>query len=298
MSTCVQKHNNKAIRNFHNRHLMASVDIRPRRFIDTHTLNLVELDDTTVLSYAILSHRWLHGEEVVNHEYLHPFGKTLSKSGYQKIQAVCRQARQDNLRYVWVDTCCIEQGNHNDVAANITSMYAYYQNAEVCYAYLVDVPQTRRFPEDSRWFGRGWTLQELLAPRTVIFFDKNWVRIGDKQSLQQDISRRTAIPPGVLSGEQSISDVNVLDRMSWAFWRTTTRPQDGAYCLQGLLGVSIEPDYCEDMIGTFNRLGKAVFDAHPELKEKLGVGDDLFHRSNENFYGLLKDKLIGVFRTL
>jgi len=87
--------------------------------------------------------------------------------------------------------------------------------------------------------------------------------------------------------------------MSWALWRTTTRPQDGAYCLQGFWGVSIEPDYREDMTMSFNRLGKAVFETHPELKERLGIDDRFFRNPNDsNFYDLLKENVIGALRTL
>ncbi|KAK7443564.1 hypothetical protein VKT23_015737 [Stygiomarasmius scandens] len=272
-------------------HLMTPVNICPRRLIDARTLKLVEFDTNTFIPpYAILSHRWT--EEVVYDEFVQPHAETFAKSGYLKIDAACRQARQDGIGYIWVDTCCIKQGDPADVSANITSMYAFYQNTEVCYAYLADVPWPEKYIVLSDWFERGWTLQELIAPRTVVFFDKDWQRIGDKHELRDTIYWKTTIPPAILSGEQFIQDIDVLTRMTWAMQRSTTKAQDEAYCLQGLLGVSLEPNYDENFLASFNRLGKALFDAQPELKARLGVDDDLFRNPNSPyFWDLLFSKI-------
>ncbi|KAK7466440.1 hypothetical protein VKT23_005162 [Stygiomarasmius scandens] len=274
--------------------LMASISVCPRRLVDTSTLKLVEFsEDATIPPYAILSHSWITGEEVVYDEFIHLEDETKLKSGYLKIEAACRQARKDDIRYIWIDTCCIEQGNHADVKTNITSMYAYYQNAYVCYSYLADFPEPAIWFRASKWFRRGWTLQELVAPRTVIFFDKYWHRIGDKGEFLQDVSLQTIIPSSILSGRRSIHSVDMLTRMSWATLRRTTRPQDRAYCLQGLLGVSVEPDYKEHWRTSFNRLGKALFDTHPELKAKLGISDELFiDLDSKHFYALIHKKSV------
>ncbi|THV00633.1 hypothetical protein K435DRAFT_440570 [Dendrothele bispora CBS 962.96] len=243
---CIHMEGNRAmsIINPTSPHLMAPVDVCPHRFIDTQSLELVEFsseDNIIIPPYAILSHTWITGEEISYDEYCQPLEETYYKLGYQKIVAACQRAHEQNLRYIWIDTCCIKQSDDNDVAVNITSMYGYYQNAEVCYVYLVDVTALQSdWPtqlRDSQWLGRGWTLQELLAPKTVLFFDEDWQYIGDKHKLQGLIHHETAIPQGVLSGEQSIQDINVLDRMSWATKRETTKLQDQAYCLQGLLGL-------------------------------------------------------------
>ncbi|KAK7473174.1 hypothetical protein VKT23_001273 [Stygiomarasmius scandens] len=252
--------------------LMTLIDLCPCRFIDTCTFELVEFRKCSIIPpYAILSHRWNPTEELTCEEFLHPQEETFYKSGYHKIRAACQKARlDDDIRYIWIDTCCIKRGEHTDVKTNITSMYGYYQNAEVCYAYLVDIPQPAKQFETSEWFERGWTLQELLAPKTVIFFDKYWQRIGDKHELQDSIHRRTSIPLQVLCGEQSIHDINVLIRVSWAIERETTRPQDQAYCLQGLLGASIVPNYNECKWTAFQRLGEALLDT-PKLDVQEGL---------------------------
>ncbi|KAK7439994.1 hypothetical protein VKT23_017247 [Stygiomarasmius scandens] len=288
----------QAIKNLTSPALMVpDVNICPRRLIDARSLELVEFNDRdTIPPYAILSHTWskkgeniaFGGGEVVYAEFIQPTKETSLKRGYRKIKAACRQACRDGINYVWVDTCCIKQGNHEDVATNITSMYAYYQNAEVCYTYLVDVRKSATFQRSeeydfepvSNWFQRGWTLQELLAPRTVVFFDHDWRYIGDKYLLREYINQQTIIPIPVLTSEWSIQDVDILTRMSWSIDRRTTKPQDDAYCLQGLLGVLIEPDYDESWVTSFNRLGKAILDAQPELREGLGIDVKSFSNPN------------------
>ncbi|THU97861.1 HET-domain-containing protein [Dendrothele bispora CBS 962.96] len=243
--------------------------------------------------YAILSHRWIQGQEVSYQEFLDGASRNASsgplnlfstkrKSGYNKIRAACQQALKDGLRYIWIDTCCIDKGDHDDVVRNIKSMYAYYQNAEVCYTYLADVDG---FPsssfENSKWFHRGWTLQELLAPSYVVFFDQAWNRIGSKDELKNEIATVTTIPKDVLSGERPIHDVDPLTRMTWAVGRETTKPQDQAYCLLGLLGVSIDPDYDEDVRMSFERLRTVFVETHPERGEVEAV---------EDFYSFLNDR--------
>ncbi|KAK7440025.1 hypothetical protein VKT23_017277 [Stygiomarasmius scandens] len=256
--------------------LMAPINVCPRRFIDSDTLRLVEFSENDFIPpYAILSHKWIWGSEVRYDEFKRPYEETFLMPGYQKIKAACQQASRDGIRLVWLDTCCIDYGRPADIAINVISMYAYYQNAEVCYTYLADIVDGSTLG-GSEWFRRGWTLQELLAPRTVVFFNRYWQRIGDKRQLQNDLHWITTIPPAVLSGESSIQDIDVLTRISWAKGRKTTREQDLAYSLQGLLGVSIQPDFQESYLCSFKRLGKALLDVRPELKERLGLNDELF----------------------
>jgi len=149
--------------------------------------------------YAILSHTWLIGYEISFKDYSQPRDMYNTESpyklGYRKIIKACQQAREDGHNYIWVDTCCIDQTNPAEVARNIKSMYGFYQQAVVCYAYLSDVRDEWPVMKDgkwegkkeaidqfkaSRWFRRGWTLQELVAPPKVIFLNQKWRRIGEK----------------------------------------------------------------------------------------------------------------------
>ncbi|KAK7464312.1 37S ribosomal protein S22 [Stygiomarasmius scandens] len=300
---------------------MGSTDTYPSCFILTPQVRLVKREPDHT-QYAILSHRWNLDEEISYKDFFayEPLSfqwnsevteitqndinirevsgrlsevptELMDKSGYKKILGACRQARLDGIHYLWVDTCCIEQGNHADVNKNVTSMYAYYQNAQICYVYLADVEDKLDMfwefgkQSGSEWFQRGWTLQELLAPRNVVFFNKHWERIGDKHELRDRIYHTTTIPPDVISGECSIQDIDVLTRMSWSIKRSTTRPQDLAYCLQGLLDVTVEPDYEEHHFTSFNRLGKALLDAHPAFFDaNPELKDGLFQNVNDSYF--------------
>ncbi|KAF2207645.1 hypothetical protein CERZMDRAFT_50719 [Cercospora zeae-maydis SCOH1-5] len=132
-------------------------------------------------SYAILSHTW--GKNEVSFDDFHQ-DDAKTRDGYRKIEYTCAQALKDGIEYVWVDTCCIDKRSSADLSEAINSMYRWYYNAQVCYAYLEDVwtpPESRR----SLWFTRGWTLQELIAPETVRFFEV------PKQHLVPGIARGT-----------------------------------------------------------------------------------------------------------
>jgi hypothetical protein len=146
--------------------------------------------------YAILSHTWgADTEEVTYRDLIDGAGK--KKVGYKKIRFCGQQARHDGLQYFWVDTCCIDKSNNAELPEAINSMFRWYCDAARCYVYTSDVsitglPQNSDQPvlswepsfRASRWFTRGWTLQELLAPASVEFFTQEGVRLGDKRSLQ------------------------------------------------------------------------------------------------------------------
>ncbi|KAF5371585.1 hypothetical protein D9758_003434 [Tetrapyrgos nigripes] len=270
---------------------MASLDVRPQRLIDIYTHQPVEFQkNDRIPPYAILSHTWTKTQSGVADEVtlselrsVQNADKIRSKSGYQKILAACSQAFRDGLDYIWIDTCCIDRHTHEDVARNIRPMYAYYQNSEICYAYLADKQvgsEERWTPGDNMWFRRGWTLQELLAPREVVFYDAKWKQIGSKRFLQDVLYHSTAIPQAVLTGTQPLQEVDPIERMSWALGRETTRPQDQAYCLLGLLGVSMDPDYDEDVKSAFGRLWTAFVesfvDAQPEHVVAVGSSEDFY----------------------
>ncbi|KAF5357286.1 hypothetical protein D9758_005960 [Tetrapyrgos nigripes] len=133
----------------------------------------------------------------------------------------------------------------------------------VCYVYLRDVsikfhPRNPKSTfKDSRWFKRGWTLQELLAPRNVVFLDKDWVRIGTRWTLRDVASAITSIPVEVFEG-RDINAYSVAQRMSWAALRETTRPEDQAYSLMGIFGVSMPPIYGEGGAKAFMRLQQEI----------------------------------------
>jgi len=168
------------------------------------------------------------------------------KAGYTKIERCCDQAVGDGFEYVWIDTCCIDKSSSAELSEAINSMYMWYKNAKVCYAYLADVEpllKTSLSPlaqfEKSRWFTRGWTLQELIAPAKVEFFAGNWSRFGTKAKLHSALSQVTGIDEGTLTGGRDLREVSIAKKMSWASKRVTTRTEDIAYCLLGIFGVNL-----------------------------------------------------------
>ena len=169
-------------------------------------------DNIPILEYAILSHTWGEDTEEVTFQDLRD-GTGNSKAGFGKIQFCGEQGRRDGLEYFWVDTCCIDKSNSTELTEAINSMFRWYQNATKCYVYLQDVSTTKRkasnqFSEftwepafqTSRWFTRGWTLQELLAPTSVEFFSREGRRVGDKRTLEQQIHKITGIAVSALQG--------------------------------------------------------------------------------------------------
>jgi hypothetical protein len=182
--------------------------------------------------YAILSHTWgADTEEVTFQDLINDTGK--SKTGYHKIRFCGEQARHDGLQYFWVDTCCIDKSNSTELAEAINSMFRWYRNAAKCYVHLSDVSINKRkasnqFSETtwepafraSKWFKRGWTLQELLAPTSVEFFSREGKRLGDKRTLEQQVHEITGIAISALQGSL-LSEFSITERMSWAEIRQT-----------------------------------------------------------------------------
>jgi len=233
---------------------------RPDNSIETK--NFVNDDD--IPPYAILSHTWgLDTDEVTLADLKNDTGK--QKVGFEKILFCGEQARQDDLEYFWVDSCCIDKSDSVELQEAINSMFRWYQRAKKCYVYLSDVSQpTVNIGDDmnnlpceqafrkSRWFTRGWTLQELLAPEIVEFFSKERVRIGNKKSLERYIAEVTGIPIKVLRGD--LFTFSISERLSWQENRNATRKEDKAYSLLGICGVHISLIYGEGEKNAYRRL--------------------------------------------
>jgi len=221
-----------------------------------------------VPAYAILSHTW--GEEEVVFQDMEDnadMGKTVRKAGWEKIQFCAKQAEADGLRYFWIDTCCIDKENAGELGAAINSMFRWYQNAERCYVYLSDVSKPNNGAESqrvwekafrkSRWFTRGWTLQELLAPTSVEFFSQECSRLGDIPSLMQLIHETTRIPKAALGGAP-LPRFSEKMRFSWIERRNTRDEEDKAYSLLGIFDVEMPLRYGEGSASAFKRLEEEI----------------------------------------
>ncbi|KAG8526146.1 uncharacterized protein KY384_000139 [Bacidia gigantensis] len=235
------------------------------RLINTNSLELEEFFDSKIPEYAILSHRW--GQKEISFKEFRK-DKTPDDAGKSKIIRCCALARTRSISWVWIDTCCIDKRSSAELSEAINSMYRWYQNAKECYIYLSDVvlpgkclPSSndasyQQFHESFRqslWFTRGWTLQELLAPRKSFFFDSDWEIISSQEDLVSDIAEATGISREDLESAD-LKSASIARRMYWASKRETSRAEDMAYCLLGIFDINMPLLYGEGIEKAFRRL--------------------------------------------
>jgi hypothetical protein len=240
--------------------------MRLLQYSESGELSIHGFDNGDIPPYAILSHTWgADGDEVTFADLQTGGGRR--KRGYKKILFCGRQARRDNIQYFWVDTCCIDTTDKAEHSQAIQSMFRWYRSATKCYVFLSDVSTNadgisvesswESAFRLSRWFTRGWTLQELLAPTTVEFFSQEGEKLGNKVSLTPLIRKITGISLEVLKGAPLFHS-STNERWRWAEGRKTKRDEDRAYCLQGIFGIELAPVYGEGESGAFDRLKHEV----------------------------------------
>ncbi|RYP61956.1 hypothetical protein DL769_007497 [Monosporascus sp. CRB-8-3] len=265
--------------------------------IRTDTLQLEYVTDAIAEGkpYAILSHCWEEGHEVSFQEFCDvDVGTARHKKGFTKIRTACAYARVEEppLDHCWVDTCCIDKKSSAELTEAINSMFKWYREAAVCYAYLHDLPGHGDLEQQltlCRYFTRGWTLQELIAPRKMQFFDGEWKRCGTKQGLQGPLHKITNIPLEVLMDGDKVHSECIARRMSWAAHRQTGRVEDQAYCLLGIFGISMPMIYGEGW-QAFRRLQEELIkDNHDRSifawKSTMTITSDSSSRSTEDDNG-------------
>lgn len=233
------------------------------RLIDTSTFELQSgfQDRFKQEGYAILSHRW-DGAEIIFDQLpqytqeLRTATRPLRTPQLDKIRGACDQARSDGIKWMWIDTCCINKNNSTEESESINSMFNWYREAKVCYTYFNDVEKTSGGGDaglfnatgtgkPSVWFTRGWTLQELLAPVKMLFYDKHWKYLGTRAELSGILSAITGIQTAYLTGQEDFRKACIAQKMSWMADRTTTREEDMAYSMLGIFGINLNPQYGE-----------------------------------------------------
>lgn len=249
------------------------------RFLTTDAdgaLSLTKDLETPPDRYAVLSHTWASDvdEEVTIDDILNK--KNAGKTSYCKLHFCTNQIQKDGLKYVWVDTCCIDQSNSAELSEAINSMFRWYGGSDRCYVYLSDVSvggggledgSWLRAFRDTKWHTRGWTLQELLAPKSVEFFSAEGVFLGNKLTLESVLHEVTGIPIRALQGEP-LSSFSIKERFAWAEKRATRKAEDKWYCLLGVFGVSMSW-----------RGGEGEPSARQRLMRKIVGSSDEFLRS-------------------
>jgi len=243
------------------------------RLLNTRTLTL-----TTFIGempeYVILSHRWEAEELVFEDVMKEPISNISSpartKRGFTKVQGTCALAIKDGFDWVWIDSCCIDKSSSAELQEAINSMFRWYQEAQICYAYLSDVLDEQAGCdvafEQSLWFTRGWTLQELLAPYSVEFYAADWAPIGSKASRADQIASVTGIDLAALKNGwyDSKDKYQAAEKISWAAHRRVTRTEDMAYSLLGLFDANMPLLYGEGGPKAFRRLQQAVFESEAD----------------------------------
>jgi hypothetical protein len=238
-------------------------------------LSLTQDIINNTIPYAILSHTWGDDGDEVNFKDLTD-DSWRTKAGHRKLRFCGEQATRDGLQHFWVDTCCIDKSNNAELSEAINSMFRWYRNAAKCYVYLTDVstndpdkidPSLQSWEaafRSSRWFTRGWTLQELIAPQSVEFFCSNNKRLGDKKSLERQLHEITGIAVSALQGTP-LSEFSFDERMAWAKNRETKREEDKAYSLLGIFDIYIPLIYGE---GTKNALYRLQDEFHKRSNKR------------------------------
>ena len=238
------------------------------RLLDTTTGRFVSVKDLSKVHYAILSHVWTRpGEprypeqtyqDVRQIQRQHAGADSVVPFFSEKVRGFCERARADRFTLAWADTCCVNKTDDEEMSEAINSMFSWYRDASVCNAILSDVDyhgNDNLGYEDafrrSRWFTGGWTLQELLAPKTTLFFSSQWYPLGSNLTLAPRIADITGIPRDILVHVKPLNEVNASGRISWAARRQTTRTEDEAYSLIGLLGVKMSISYGEGRAAFF-----------------------------------------------
>ncbi|KAI1418808.1 heterokaryon incompatibility protein-domain-containing protein [Xylaria sp. FL1777] len=236
------------------------------RLINSRTLKFHEFEQSSssVPPYAILSHTWGEGEVTFRDMSSGSPQAITRKKGYAKITQTCRLARENDLEYVWIDTCCIDKSSSAELSESINSMFMWYGNAATCYVFLSDFITGKTKLGDCRWWTRGWTLQELLAPKNLTFYDATWKPVGTKITLITRIAKITRIREAVLWDKREILLCPVSQRMSWAAFRQTTRVEDEAYCLLGIFGIHLPLLYGEGRMA-FRRLQEEIIRRNIDL---------------------------------
>ena len=236
------------------------------RLLDVSSLQPRSFELRDAPQYAILSHTW--GEEEISFQNLTEGANNRNKLGWKKILGFCEVCKLLGLNWVWIDTCCIDKSSSAELSEAINSMFAYYNRSTLCIAYLGDVlphyqndnggeVSDKAFGQ-SRWFTRGWTLQELIAAKRIDFCAQNWSIIGNKDSLRDSLHTITLIDPKVLEYPWRVYNCSIAQRMSWASRRETTRPEDEAYCLMGIFSVNMPLLYGEGGKKAFLRLQQEI----------------------------------------
>lgn len=162
-----------------------------------------------------------------------------NRRSFWKLDACCEQAKKDKIYFLWFDHGCVDMTNDYQLSELFMSRYRWYSESRRCYVYLEDVdPKKEAEPEkqilESKWFRDQWTLVALIAPKDVLFFNKNFHYFGSKMRFSNRIPSVTGICRKVLEDPSFLSRVSIADRMRWVLRRKMLGEVAAVYLMSGI----------------------------------------------------------------
>ncbi|KAI6095815.1 hypothetical protein F5141DRAFT_1265501 [Pisolithus sp. B1] len=172
----------------------------------------------------------------------------------EKLRSFCKKTRELGYKWAWSDTCCIDKSTSSTLDQSLTSMYKWYADSAATLVFLADAVHPSK-PGDltrSLWMTRAWTLQELLAPKVIFFYDSRWKPylniFGENHKQSVDIMQELA--DAIKISHRTITtfspdDLAIREKLRLASTRNATYVEDIAYSLIGIFKSDIRPHYGE-----------------------------------------------------
>lgn len=272
------------------------------KLLHTGSLNLHEFPEDNPPRYGTLSYTWGPPADELSHRDVKDGADLCVRTSpsAHRVKLASQRAREMGYDYIWIDTLCIDQTSSAEVSEGVNASYRWISKADCCLVHLSDLPASSS-PDTScideeelrrcRWFRRGWTLQELVAPRQLVLYDCDWNRRGDKktETVRQLLARVSGVEEAVLEDPACVRGISLGRRMAWAAGRLTSRPEDRAYSLLGLCGVNMPIIYGEGDRAFF-RLQEEVLKNSVDLSLLLWRQAPLLgHRRRRSSFGASED---------
>ncbi|KAI6102587.1 hypothetical protein EDD16DRAFT_346135 [Pisolithus croceorrhizus] len=237
---------------------------------------------TTISGYfqfVTFSHRWGVNEPLLRDVEGHPIYGVSTEGGLRKLQAFSLRACEQGYLWAWSDTCCIDKDSSAELQEAIGSMFAWYRRSALTIVHLSDVADTSSFGS-SEWFRRGWTLQELLASKTVLFYTQDWSLYKNLScsnhktdpNVMEELKKATSIDSRFFTQFSPGMDDSRL-RLQWASLRCTTRPEDIAYSLFGIFDLHLPVLYGESAQKALGRLLVEIISQSGDISVLDWVGE-------------------------
>ncbi|KAG1787973.1 uncharacterized protein HD556DRAFT_1448301 [Suillus plorans] len=231
---------------------------------------------------VMLSHRWEEKEALLHDIQDRDVRELNGPDGMAKLQSFCKVARDAGYRWAWMDTCCIDKKSNTELQESVNSMFVWYRHSALTIVYLCDVLPSSPPGALSRsvWNKRGWTFQEFLAPKVVIFYRKDWSLYLDDRSpnhkespaIMKELEDATGIDAQTLVAFRPGMS-GAREKLQWASKRVTTVQEDVAYSLFGIFGITLPVIYGEKKHNALGRLLQEIVARSGDISALDWIGE-------------------------